>query len=84
MQNEDANTGPLREQWWTALRELTNTAKQNKETVEIAAGCWLIPLENGLPFLGCCIAETTRRRLSYRLLFFDEKPEMHVQHPPPE
>jgi hypothetical protein len=72
---------PVRSKWWTAVRDVSNKAKQNADIVELALGCWLIPIGSGLPFLGQSISESEKHSLSFTLMFFEDAPEMHNQKP---
>ena len=64
VKNADGEADAARTVWWNAVRQLSETAKRNKNVLELAAGCWLIPVDDGLPFLGLCVAEMSQKQPS--------------------
>jgi hypothetical protein len=81
IKNSNSEPEPARTKWWNTVRAVENEAKRNTEIVELALGCWLIPVDSGLPFFGLGIAELEKHSLSYSLMFIEETPKLHLQTP---
>ena len=68
-----------RTKWWNTLKIVEDAAKRNPRVQELSVGCWLIPLDTGLPFLGRGIAALETHNLSYTILYFEKPPDAHTQ-----
>jgi hypothetical protein len=62
--------------WWQAARsvESDETSKKGVEILNI--GTYLIRADDGLPFLGHTICRCVADGIPYKVLFFEETPEL--------
>ena len=64
------------DKWWQAARTLESD-KSSKKGVEILnIGTYLIRADDGLPFLGLAICQCVADGIQYKVLFFEETPEL--------
>src|SRR2546422_1066445 len=64
------------EKWWKAADKLDNAAAPNKGVEILSAGTYLIRADDGLPFLADGIRQAHEDSLQYKVLFFEESPEL--------
>ena len=70
------------DKWWKAVHQSEERAKQSPTVQQLGLGCWLIPLDTGLPFLGYSIAALETSSLAYSLLYIEDPPQLQRQPAP--
>jgi hypothetical protein len=63
-------------QWCSDVEILDREAKPNEAVQILAFGCWLIRAESGLSFLGRAIYRAVEDKLEYRVLCFQDDPQL--------
>jgi len=62
-------------EWLKLLESLENIDPQRAKNSKIFGGAWLIGLSNGLSFFRNILDMVQENHLSYRVSFFENKPE---------
>jgi hypothetical protein len=61
--------------WESLSKRLRGKAKEAKGIQMLAENVYLIPLDNGLPFLAESIQGAAEKKVPYRVRFFDDDPQ---------
>ena len=61
--------------WFQLLENLEGYDPQKAKTAKIFGGVWLIDLNNGLSLFRNILDKVQESHLSYRVSFFEQKPE---------
>jgi hypothetical protein len=64
------------DRWCKAVETVNRIATPNKGVQTLTSGCWQIDAEFGLSVLGRGICAAEEAALSYKVLFFNESPEL--------
>ncbi len=73
--SENIHEPEQQQRWQTFLNKISNSGTKIESVALHRQVLWQIPLESDLAFLSQCIAEATREKFGYRVLFLDEEPD---------
>jgi hypothetical protein len=67
--------------WQDFVTNIRNNTSPPSKTITIHENVWLIPLANGLPFLGDLVRRAESCQIPMRVLFLEEEPTW-IKYPP--
>jgi hypothetical protein len=76
-----ATNDPQGREWGNFLSTIRTSGKPPAKTKTLHENVWLIPLENGIPFLGKLIDWASTEPIRLNILFLDEEPGW-IKYPP--